>query len=167
MAGARIGGNIGDMEGAAEVMGDTGTAASDTGTEASGVSAQMEAEINDVTTTLNTHFQALHQQLSAALMRNRDRLGSTDWEGQAYQEALRAEADLNTQTTSFMDNAQAGVEEFRAALLNQAQSFVAAIHSDYSTVMNNINTSYADFGTATRTHADNLVNVDQSFRYGG
>lgn len=167
MSGARIGGNIPDMEGAAQVMGDTGTAAGDTGTGASDVSAQMEAELSDVTNTLTTHFQTLHQQLTDALVRNRDRLSGTDWEGQAYQEALRAEADLNTQSTTFMDNAQAGVEEFRAALLSQAQSFVATIQADYRTVMNNIDTSYADFGTATRTHADNLVNVDQSFRYNG
>lgn len=167
MAGARIGGNIPDMEGAAGVMVDTGTAATDTGSEASTVSAEMEAEINEVTTTLNTHFQTLHTQLREALDRNRDRLGSTDWEGQAYDEALRAETDLNSQTATFLENAQAGVEEFRTALLNQAQSFVSAIQSDYNTVMDNINTSYTGFAEATRTHADNLVDVDQSFRYSG
>jgi len=33
--------------------------------------------------------------------------------------------------------------------------------------MANIDASYAGFAEATRTHAGNLVNVDQSFRYGG
>ncbi len=167
MAGARIGGNIGDMEGAAGVMADTGTAATNTGTEAASVSSRMEAEVNEVTNTLNTHFQTLHHQLGEALARNRDRLGSTDWEGQAYDEALRAEHDLSTQTAGFLERAQAGVEEFRTSLLNQAQSFVAAIETEYRSVLNGIDASYADFAQATRTHADNLVNVDQSFTYSG
>lgn len=167
MAGARIGGNIPDMEGAAGVMVDTGTAATDTGSEANTVSSRMEAEITDVATMLNTHFETLHTQLRDALNRNRDRLGSTDWEGQAYDEALRAEADLNTQTANFLETAQTGVEEFRTALLDQAQSFVAAIQSEYNSVMDSISTSYTGFADATRTHAENLVNVDQSFRYSG
>jgi hypothetical protein len=167
MAGARIGGNIPDMEGAAGVMVDTGTAATDTGTEATNVSTQMEAEVNDVTAMLSTHFNNLHTSLREALNRNRDRLNSTDWEGKSYDEALRAEADLNTQTDSFLQTAQEGVESFKTTMLTQAEAFVAAIESEYNTVMGNINTSYGDFAEATRTHADNLVNVDESFRYSG
>jgi hypothetical protein len=155
------------MEGAAGVMVDTGTAATDAGTEAAGVSTRMEAEVSDVTTALTTHFQQLHQQLRDAIERNRARLGTTDWEGQAYDEALRAEADLNTQTSGFLESAQTSVEEFRAALLSQAQGFVAQVEGEYRSVLTQINTSYADFAQATRTHAENLVNVDQSFRYGG
>lgn len=167
MAGARIGGNIGDLQDAAGVMVDTGSSATSTGSEATGVSNRMEAEIGDVTNALSQHFHTLHQQLRDALTRNRDRLSTTDWEGQSYEEALRAEADLHTQTAGFVERAQSGVEEFRGSLLNQAQAFVGAISSEYATVMGNIDASYAGFAQATRTHADNLVTVDQSFRYGG
>jgi hypothetical protein len=166
MPGARIGGNIPDMEGAAEVMVATGAAATDAGTEAAGVSARMEAELGDVAATLSTHFQQLHQQLRDTVERNRARLGATDWEGQAYDEALRAEADLNAQAAAFLEQAQAGVDEFRAALVSQAQGFVGQIEGEYRAVMTRIDTSYADFARATRTHAENLVSVDQAFRYG-
>lgn len=167
MAGARIGGNIGDMEGAAGVMADTGSSATGTGSEAAGVSSRMEAEISDVASALSAHFQTLHQQLRDALNRNRERLTATDWEGQAHDEALRAEADLNTQASGFLETAQGGVEDFRTSLLTQAQGFVDAISGEYAGVMANIDAAYAGFARATRTHADNLVSVDQSFRYGG
>jgi hypothetical protein len=44
---------------------------------------------------------------------------------------------------------------------------VSAIETEYRSVLNGIDASYADFAQATRTHADNLVDVDRSFTYRG
>lgn len=164
---SRIGADIPGLENTAGVMDETGGRATETGSEASTVSAQMEAEVTDVTTVLTNHFNDLHANLNDALQRARQQLESTDWDGNAMVEAQRAETDLNTQTSTFMDNAAQGVDTFRTQLMQQATDFVGVIQGEYNTVMNNINSAYVDFGGAQRTHADNLVNVDQSFTYRG
>ena len=164
---ARIGADIAGLESTAGVMDETGTEASGAGTEASSVSGRMEGEITDVTTMLTQHFSQLHEQLRGALQRAKGQLDSTDWDGNAFAEAQRAETDLNSQTSRFMESAQQGVEEFRQAMMSQANSFVSAVEGEYRSVMGNINDAYAGFGTAQRTHAGNLQEVDSSFRYNG
>ncbi len=54
---------------------------------------------------------------------------------------LRAEHDLSTQTAAFLERAQSGVEEFRTSLLNQAQSFVSAIETEFRSVLYGIDAS--------------------------
>lgn len=164
MSGMRIGGNVGDIQDTALVMTDTGTYAQTTGQDATTVAGQMEAEVNDVTQTLNTHFvelaEGLRQQITAA----KNRLAGTDWEGMSQSEATAAEAELNGQVTSVLEQAQAGVEEFRTAMLSQANNFVSAIQGEFNTVMANINESYGSLSTASTTFAQNLEAADQTIK---
>ncbi len=165
--GGRIGGNIADIEQTAGVMTDTGAAASESGSRATQFSAEMEGQVNDVTSTLASHFTQMAEELRNRITQAKQRLAATDWEGTSQAEATEAEAALNADVTRVLDNALQSTEEFRSFMLARANDFVSMVQGDFTTILANIDTAYQDLGRASRTFAENLQLADQSIRFTG
>lgn len=167
MAGARIGGNVADIVGAAGVITDTGTAAVDAGAEASGFAAEMEGEVSDVTQVLSQHFVDMSEVLRTAIKAAKDRLAATDWEGSSQAAATETETALNGEVDGVLTNALDSVEEFRTFMMARATDFVSMVEGDFNTIMANIDTAYAELGTASETFAENLQLADETIKFTG
>jgi len=166
MVEARIGGNVADLQQTAVVMSDTGAAAKSSSAEASQFSARMEGEVNDVTSTLATHFTQMADDLRGRIAQSKQRLAATDWEGASQAGAIEAEAALNNDVNRVLDNALTSTEEFKAFMLQRAQEFVSMVDGDFRTIMSNIDIAYQDLGKASRTFAENLQTADESIKFG-
>lgn len=163
----RIGGNVADIHGAAGVMTDAGTAASQSGARARQLSSQMEAELNDVTTALANHFQQTADELRQQITNAKQRLAATDWQGTSQQNATAAEEHLHRRTDAVLDNALGGAEEFKSFVLARANDFVASVEGDFNAILGEIDAAYQDLARASEKFAENLEAADQTVRFGG
>ncbi|MGH8886186.1 MAG: hypothetical protein ACRDYX_13600 [Egibacteraceae bacterium] len=165
--GTRIGGNLGDIHATAGVMTDTGSQATAASTKASQFSEQMHVHVDEVTNTLNTHFNATADQLRQAIRQAKERLQGTDWEGASKAEADAAEAALNQQCDQVLTNALHSTQDFKSFMLGRAQEFVSMVNTDFKTVMTNVESAYQDLANASKAFAENLAKADETIKFHG
>ncbi len=163
--GGKIGANLADLLQTAGVMTDTGTAAAQSSARASRLSAQMEAEIGDVTTALATHFTAMADELRARIAQAKHRLAATDWQGNSQAAATEAEAALNHDVNRVLDQALRSTEEFKIFMLRRARDFTSTVDSDFRTLMGTIDAAYQQLANASKTFAENLQAADKSITF--
>jgi hypothetical protein len=163
--GARIGGNVSDIQDAAGVITQTGTAAASAGKDAVSVTQQMDNQIAEVTTMLNRHFNQMAEDLRHAIIQARERLGTTDWEGRSKEAAHRAEFDLNQQVNKVLNQALEDAQQFQARMRSQANTFVSAVQGDFQTIMGSVDAAYQDLAKASQTFAENLQTADESITF--
>jgi hypothetical protein len=163
--GGRIGANLADLLQTAGVMTETGAAAATSSARASAFSARMEAEINDVTTTLASHFTRMADELRGRIAQAKQQLAATDWQGASQAEATAAEAALGQDVNRVLDHALRSTEELRAFLLQRAHDFVASVDGEFATVMGAIDIAYQDLANASKTFADHLQAADAAIKF--
>ncbi|MGH8898746.1 MAG: hypothetical protein ACRDZ4_17425 [Egibacteraceae bacterium] len=165
--GARIGGNVSDIQDAAGVITQTGAAATCAGKDAASVTQQMDSQIADVTSMLNQHFNQMADDLRHAITQAAQRLGTTDWEGRSKEEAARAESDLNQQVNRVLSQALENTQHFQTLMRSRAGDFVATVQGDFQTIMGSVDTAYQDLAKASQTFAENLRTADESITFTG
>ncbi|MGH8930287.1 MAG: hypothetical protein ACRDZO_06545 [Egibacteraceae bacterium] len=163
--GGKIGANLADILETAGVMTETGVAAIQSGVQASRFSAQMEAEISDVTTALANHFIRMADDLRGRIAQAKHRLAATDWQGASHAAATQAETALNHDVARVLDHALRSTEEFKTFMLQRANSFASAVNGDFKTVMGAIDIAYQELAAASKTFAENLRAADESIRF--
>ena len=165
--GAHIGGVLEDMNSVMTRLEEAGAAtATHVGDVAAGVQT-LQAEVNDVTTTLTNTFVQLAENLRGQIARAHDTLVAADWSGQSRGAADAAEAQLNGDVNTTLEAANAGVEELGTALRNQVEGFYLEVTGQFTSVMTNIEGAYGDLSRGTRMFADNLAQADQTISFGG
>jgi len=167
MSGGRIGGNVADITDTAGVMTDTGGSATDASSQASSFASTMEGEVTDVTNTLNTHFTQMADTLRQQIAQAKQRLAATDWEGTSQAQATEAEAALNADVDSVLNNALTSTEEFKTFMMARSTDFVSMVDGDFRTIMANVETAYQDLAKASQTFAENLQTADQTIKFTG
>jgi hypothetical protein len=167
LMGIRIGGNVGDIHTTAGVMTDTGSQATAASARASQFSEEMHGHVDEVTNTLNTHFNATADQLRETIRKAKERLQGTDWEGASKAQADAAEAALNQQCDQVLTNALQSAQDFKSFMLSRAQEFVSMVNTDFKAVMANVEAAYQDLANASKVFADNLAKADETIRFNG
>ncbi len=162
---ARIGGNLEDIGRTAGVMTDAGGAATAASEEATAVAARMEGELDAATTTLRTHVTGVADELRTRINQARERLGATDWEGQSRAAAYAAEARLSGEVDRVLAEALANVDAYKSFMLARAEEFVAQVQGEFGGVMADVDASYQELATASRTFAEQLEAADRSIAF--
>jgi exonuclease VII large subunit len=164
---SRIGGNIGDIHATAGLIANTGSQATAASAKASQFSEQMHSHVDEVTTTLDKHFNAMADQLRQTIRQAKDRLQSTDWEGASKAQADAAEAALKQQCDHVLTNALRSTQDFKSFMLGRAQEFVSMVSTDFKAIMADVERAYHDLATASKAFAENLAKVDETIKFNG
>ncbi|MGH8900198.1 MAG: hypothetical protein ACRDYA_00580 [Egibacteraceae bacterium] len=165
--GTRIGGNLGDIHAIAGVMTGTGSQATAASTKASQFSEQMHGHVDEVTNTLNTHFNTTADQLRQTIHQAKERLQGTDWEGASKAQVDAAEAALNQQCDQVLTRALQSAQDFKSFMLGRAQKFASMVHTDFKAIMTNVEAAYQDLANASRVFAENLAKADETIKFNG
>lgn len=166
-SGAQIGGVLEDMNAVMTRLGEAGTASTTHASDVAGGVATLQAEVNDVTATLNQTFVQLAENLREQIRQARDTLAAADWSGQSRGAADAAEAQLNADVNTTLDAAQLGVENLGAALRDQVEGFYGEVTGQFTTVMTSIEGAYAELQRGTQLFAENLAQADQTISFAG
>ena len=155
-----IGGNLEQIGTASTKLTEAGTAATDAGTQSQQHAVKLKTEVDDVAKTLATHFETTAGTLKAAIANAKQNLGVATWEGNARQVADGAEATLNGHVEKSLTTAQQSVEALKTQLMTTVQEFQAHIDTNFTAVLNEINTSYGELAKGLTTYSQNLQEVD-------
>lgn len=161
----RIGGNVADIQAASQRFGDAGGAATAAGSDAAKVSAELNTQVDSVTTTLKTHFttmaSGLHEQITTA----KNSLQTSDWDGTSRAAADAAEADLSAAVGQILDEALGAADGLRADVTKQVTAFDDAIRGQFNKVLGDVNDRYTTLASGATRFASALEQTDQTIKY--
>jgi uncharacterized protein YukE len=161
----RIGGNVAEIQAASQRLGDAGGAATAAGSDAAKVSADLNAQVDSVTTTLKTHFATMASTLRDQITSAKNQLHTADWDGASRISADQAEADLRAAVGQVLDEAISAADGMKADVAKQVTAFDDAIRGQFNKVMSDINDRYSTLSTGATTFASALEQTDQTIKY--
>jgi hypothetical protein len=161
----RIGGNVADIQAASQRLGDAGGAATTAGSDAAKVSAELNAQVDNVTNTLKTHFTTMAGSLRDQITTAKNQLQTSDWDGTSRAAADAAEADLSAAVGQILDDALSAADGMRADVTKQVTAFDDAIRGQFNKVMADVNERYSTLASGATTFASALEQTDQTIRY--
>jgi ElaB/YqjD/DUF883 family membrane-anchored ribosome-binding protein len=161
----KIGATVSSLVDVTKVSADTQGVATDTTARATQIANKLNADIEDTTTTLRTHFDETASQLRTAVHQHLSQVEASDWDGASKEKARTAASDLNTQITHVLESAQQGVEKFKTDMTTQSQNFLHAIDSEFNKVINDAGQRFSEFGVAVDRFRSALEQADQTIQY--
>lgn len=156
----RIGGNISDLQATSQTMDQTGVAATDAGSSAAQFSEAMNAEIEDVCSTLRTHFQSLADELEGVIARASSQLGGADWDGSRYANATDFEQNLRGRVENVLVQTNEGVDRFGIEMRERASGFRDVIEGEFRSIMTSVQDQYDLLGRDASEMAAGLEQLD-------
>lgn len=124
--------------------------------------AEMQDEVDAVTTHLRGRFAELAGVLRDQVQQTSNQLHATEWSGKSREALVAFDQDLNGTVNRFMDASDTGMEEFRTQLMAFIADFHATIQGEFTAAMNDVQAKYGDASRAAQTYADNLVEMDST-----
>jgi len=158
----QIGARLSSLRESAGVMDTTGTAAEEAGTTAQNASSQMKGSIDDATSTMQSHFNRMADDMRTQISQAHQSLMNTEWTGSARQRAEELEQELNSKVSSVLGDAEGAAQEFKTQAQSQADEYFNRIQSEFKSVMNEIRASYSNFSQEEQNTASRLEEADAS-----
>lgn len=158
--------NLADIATSQSAATEAGEAATGSGQQATELSSQMEAGVEEITSALEEHFHRVADALRGHARRTKTQLGGADWEGRSREAAVAAEEALSARLDATMASAEEGTAAFRQMMTTQARDFVEAVRSDFNTIMGQVDVAYQDLASAQQAFAENLQLADDTIQFG-
>ena len=162
---AQIGGALADIDAVHDrLTGASGASETHAG-EVAGDVARLQAEIEDVTGTLQRIFEQRAEDLLRVIADATRTLEAADWAGGSREAATAAEAQLTSDVTVTVDAARSGIETLSTALRDQVGGFYDEVNGQFTTVMGSIRDAYAELARGTDLFARNLEEADRTIAF--
>ena len=164
---AQIGGALADIDAVHDRLTGASSASEAHAGEVAADVGRLQAEVEDVTATLQRIFEQRADDLLRAISDATRTLEAADWAGGSRQAAAAAEAQLTGDVGTTVDAARLGIDSLATALRGQVAGFYDEVNGQFSTVMGNIQTAYAELARGTDLFARNLEEADRTISFGG
>ncbi|MEM7285130.1 MAG: hypothetical protein AAF480_02170 [Actinomycetota bacterium] len=164
---AQIGGALADIDAVHDRLTGASVASEAHAGDVAADVGRLQAEVEDVTGTLQRIFEQRADDLLRAISDASRTLEAADWAGGSRQAATAAEARLTGDVGTTVEAARAGIDSLSRALREQVSGFYEEVNGQFGTVMGDIHTAYAELARGADLFARNLEEADRTISFGG
>ncbi|MGI9605056.1 MAG: hypothetical protein ACR2P0_02840 [Acidimicrobiales bacterium] len=161
---AIVGGNLADIDASAVRLQEAGASALGTGDHTRTAVATLHDAIGSATTEMLRRFDSIASDLHDQIQRAEAQLQSSDWHGNAKEQAITIKAELSGRVTSVLGSATAAFQSESAAFSARSEALLAEIDGQFRSVMAAIDAEYGRLAQAAQATRQNFEYADQTIR---
>jgi len=159
---AIVGGNLADIDSNVTKLEATGATAEASGKDTAGAATVLAEAIEGATAELLRRFQEIAATLDEEIRAAATKLETSEWEGHSKRRAVEIKSELQGQVNSVMGQAESALHDEKVAFTARANTLVSDVNTQFQSVMNRVQTEYADLAGAARRTRENFATADQT-----
>lgn len=160
-----IGADLASLTSIQQVAGQTGQLAVTTASSARTEADATKVQVQEVTAAMSTSFHDTLDRLDQVAADADQRIASSDWQGNAREQAVAASTDFKAGITKLGTSSRQSLQEFDTQVNQRATQLNDEISGEFTRLMTTAQEAFEAFARSVGAFSADLEAADNSVRY--